>query len=402
MPNRNKLKVSIFAQYFPPDIGGSATRAYNVAKGLTLNGCDVTVVAAFPHYPGGDVPEKYRWRPIVLEWMDGFRVIRTFILPLKSEGFLKRLLLMASFALSALFAMPTYWDSDVVWASSWTPSVFYAKIKKLKVALNVDDITLTDVTDLKLMDEKSIFLKIGKIIYGFFYRLGDVITPISPGYVPVISARYGVPRERFYVVWAGVDLSTFNVKSKKNNDKFTVLYSGALSIAYDFDQVISAAKILSKKASDVEFVIQGDGEDAENFRGKLGKEKLNNIIFINRIVSRAEVAELLNGADVLLLPLRSFNRPYLGLSTKLYEYQAVGKPIICCSNGIPETYIGETKSGVVVEPGDYKSLAGSIIYLRGNRDVANQLGENGRRYVENNLSIEIIGLKMKEILETLR
>jgi glycosyltransferase involved in cell wall biosynthesis len=170
-------------------------------------------------------------------------------------------------------------------------------------------------------------------------------------------------------------------------------------VAYDFDQVISAAKVLLKEAPDVEFVIQGGGEYAESIDRTLRKAGLRNVLLINRIVSRAEVAQLLNGADALILPLRDFGRPYLGLSTKLYEYQAVGKPIICCSNGIPETYVRDTKSGIVVEPGDYKSLADSIIYLRENRDVANELGENGRKYVETEASIESVGLKMKEILK---
>jgi glycosyltransferase involved in cell wall biosynthesis len=401
MSKEERLAVAIFAQYYPPDLGGSATRAFNVAKGLALNGCDVTVVAAFPHYPNGDVPEKYRWKPVVVENDDGVRLIRTFILPLKSEGFLKRLLLIVTFGVSALLASVFVRNVKVVWASSWAPAVVFGKVSGKPVVLNVDDITLTDITDLNLINENSIILQIAKIIYGFFYKLGDAITPISPGYIDVISSRYGISRDRFHVVLAGVDLSTFNVKLDKNREggKFTVLYSGALSIAYDFDQVISAAKVLSKKAPDVEFVLQGDGEYAESVKRELEKEGLKNIIFINKIVSRAEVAELLNGADALLLPMRSFDRPYLGLSTKLYEYQAVGKPIICCSNGIPETYIRETKSGIVVEPGDYKSLAESIIYLRGNRDVANELGENGRKYVETEASIESVGFKMKEILK---
>jgi hypothetical protein len=38
-------------------MGGSATRAYNVAKGLVLNKMKVTVVAGFPHYPTENVPK---------------------------------------------------------------------------------------------------------------------------------------------------------------------------------------------------------------------------------------------------------------------------------------------------------------------------------------------------------
>lgn len=399
MPNDRKLKVTIFAMYFPPDLGGSSTRAYNIAKGLTLNDCEVTVIAAYPHYPHGKIPEKYRWKPLVIEWMDGFKVIRTFIMPLKPEGFLKRLLIIVSFALSALLVSSLCRKSDVVWGSSWIPTLIYSKIRRKKVALNVDDLTLTDITDLKLMDEKSLIIRIGEIIYGFFYRQADIITPISPGYVSYISNRFCISPNKFKVVLAGVDLSIFKSKIKDSMKRFTILYSGALSVAYDFDQIISAAKILSLKKPEIEFIIQGSGEEASKIKHNIKKEQLRNIIFINKLYSREEVANSLTKADVLLLPMRSFGKPYLGISTKLYEYQAVGKPIICCSNGLPETYIRETKSGVVVKPGDYKSLAKSIMYLENNIDVANELGKNGRKYVEINISLDIIGSKMKELLK---
>jgi colanic acid biosynthesis glycosyl transferase WcaI len=92
------LHVLVIAQYFPPDLGGSATRAYNMAKGLALNGCRVTVVAAFPHYPLGKIPKEYRWKPIKVEWMGKIRIIRTLMPPVKSVGFFKRLILIWSFA----------------------------------------------------------------------------------------------------------------------------------------------------------------------------------------------------------------------------------------------------------------------------------------------------------------
>ena len=39
-------------------------------------------------------------------------------------------------------------------------------------------------------------------------------------------------------------------------------------------------------------------------------------------------------------------------------------------------------------------MAKAVLYLRENRDVAEELGVSGRRYVEDNLSIEKIGSKM--------
>jgi glycosyltransferase involved in cell wall biosynthesis len=106
------------------------------------------------------------------------------------------------------------------------------------------------------------------------------------------------------------------------------------------------------------------------------------------ILTKNEVAKLLSKTDVLILPLKDFGRPYLERSSKLYEYQAIGKPIICCANGQPAEYVKETKSGIVVKPGDYEAIAKAILYLKNNPNLAKELGDSGRCYIESNLSIE--------------
>ena len=111
---------------------------------------------------------------------------------------------------------------------------------------------------------------------------------------------------------------------------------------------------------------------------------------------------MLSDAEVLLLPLSGLENVERGISSKLYEYQAAGKPIICCSSGMPGRYVSETGSGLVVEPGDYEGLARSILYLRDHPGDAEGFGENGRRYVESNLSIDQIGLKMMMVFNQIR
>ncbi len=89
------------------------------------------------------------------------------------------------------------------------------------------------------------------------------------------------------------------------------------------------------------------------------------------------------------------------MSSKLYEYQAVGKPIICCSRGVPSIYVEETNSGLVVDPGNFQELAKAILTLKQNPVMARSMGENGRKHVENEVSIESVGLQMEKIFEEL-
>ena len=402
---KSPLKVLIIGEYFPPDIGGAATRLFNVAKGLTLNGCNVTIVTAFPHYPTGNIPKEYKHKPLKVEYIGNSRVIRTFVFPLTSEGLHKRLVIFWSFIVSALFALPFVGKTDVIWAAN--PDVFvllpaniYSGIMRRSLVSNVDDLIIEDLYDLNLVQRGSITSKFAEFFTRVLFARVKMATPISPGYVETIR-KYGVDKNNIKVVRGGVDLDVFKPQSKRKvGEKFTVLYSGGFSIAYDFEQIFKAAKIIEAKDPSVEFVIQGKGELLNSMRSKVNELKLKNVQIVDKLLSREAVGEFLSQADVLILPLADFKTPYRGMSSKLYEYQAAGKPIICCSKGVPKDYVEETNSGVCVNPGDYQALAKAIMELHLNEQLARTMGINGRKLVEKEASIQAIGLQMKIILES--
>jgi glycosyltransferase involved in cell wall biosynthesis len=400
---KSPLNVLIIGEYFPPDIGGAATRASNVAKGLTLNGCNVTIVTAFPHYPTGKFPKEYKYKPIKIEYVGKSRVIRTIVLPLESKGLIKRLLVFWSFIVSSLFALPFVGKIDVVWAANpdvfvLVPAIAYGGMKRKPIVSNVDDLIIEDLYDLNLLQKGSILSQLAEFFARVLFAKVKAATPISPGYTATI-AKYGVDKSNIQVVRGGVDLEVFKPHPhRKVGEKFTILYSGGFSIAYDFEQIFKAAKIIAEIDPNVEFVIQGKGELLNSMRSRVTELKLRNVHIVDKLLSREQVGEFLSQADVLILPLADFKTPYRGMSSKLYEYQAVGKPIICCSNGLPGVYVEETKSGLAICPGDYEALARAVIELKTNHLLGEIMGKNGRLFVENEASIEAVGSRMKLIL----
>ncbi|MEM1558542.1 MAG: glycosyltransferase family 4 protein [Thermoproteota archaeon] len=398
------MHILIISQIFPPDMGGSSTRAYNVAKGLLLNGAEVTVIAGFPHYPTGDVPKNLRKKALSIKKMNGFKVVRTFVLPLPAKGLVNRMLLFATFLISSLFPLLIVRKVNAVFASNpqvlvIMPALAYRLIYKCPIVLNVDDLW---PEYLDAGEEKSALIRrIAGLMAKIAYTMADAITPISPGYVKVISNNYRIPESKIHVVRGGVDTSRFKPASNEDDEKFMVLYSGAFSVAYDFNQVVKAAKLLEQH-EDIEIVLQGAGELMDSVKRSVEEMNVRNVRIIDKVLSRDEVAELLGQADALLLPLKDFGRPYLGISSKLYEYQAVGKPIICVAEGQPAEHVRETGSGIVVKPGDYKKLAETIMLLKENRQMAEKLGASGRQYVKENLTIEKIGLRMMKLFKGLR
>jgi glycosyltransferase involved in cell wall biosynthesis len=395
------MHVLILAQYYPPDLGGSSTRAHNVARGLARNGLKATVVAAFPHYPHGEVPMEYRWKPYRREQVDGVEVIRTFMLPIESKGLLYRAFTFVTFILSSLIGLLLVRDVDVVWAANpdvfaLIPGTLYKWVHRCPLIFNVDDLSMEDIDNLGLMGSGTAAFRLAKIISAALYRGADAVTPLSSGYFDGIS-KFGVPRSKMHLIRSGVDLDVFRQAKRRTGDKYTVAYSGSFSVAYDFDQVIRAADLLRDEGA--EFWIQGKGEQGPKIRDAIQERRLSNVKLFDAILTREQVAEFLGKADSLILPLKDFNVPYLGISSKLYEYQALGKPIICCSSGNSAEYVRDTRSGLIVAPGDYEGLAEAVRFLRGNPMECERMGRAGRIYVERHVGVTQIGWEMRQMLE---
>jgi len=401
---RNRLNVLVLAQYFPPDMGGGSTRASNVVKGLLSKGCEVKVVAAFPHYPLGNVPAKYRGKPIVTEQFNGARVLRVWIPSLPHSGIVNRVVLHLCFVFSSLFALPFVGRVDVVWAANpnlfgFYSAVVYGFVKRKPIVRNVDDLWPEVFYELGLV-RSGLIRKFLDFLAWLSYVVPVAITPISHRYKRRIVEKYGICAEKVHVVKVGVDeVKPLNLNQGKRG-RFVVMYSGALGLGYDFDVILEASKILRENEG-VIFVIRGVGELAPWLRNRISELGLHNVVLDTSFLPREKLSALLGSADVFVLPMAAMSFVEEGLPTKVFEYQAYGKPIICCSKGEPARYVEALRSGLVVKTGDPEAVAQAVLRLYRDRKLAWELGWNGWKHVSENLTSKCIGERMYNIFSSI-
>ncbi|MCR3907024.1 MAG: glycosyltransferase family 4 protein [Tenericutes bacterium] len=395
------MKVLVLAQYFAPDMGGGSTRASNVVKGLLSRGCEVTVVAAFPHYPHGDVPKEYRGKAVVCEWFGAAKVYRVWVPDLPHSSPLKRLVLHFCFCVSSLFALPFVGKVDVVWGAnpnlfSFFPSLVYGVTKGVPIVRNVDDLWPEVFYELGYVKSKLVKKALDFLAW-LSYTVPAAITPISDGYKQFIFSKYGVSSEKIHVVKVGVNNIKPITTSPKLDSRFTVMYSGVLGLGYDFDVVLDAAQLLVEY-EDVVFVIRGVGEKAAELKDAISDRGLVNVVLDTRFLPKDELNNLLNSADAFVLPMAALNFVEQGLPTKVFEYQAYGKPVLCISSGEPARYVESTNSGLIVKPNDARGFAEAVIQLYKDEKFGAELGQNGKKHVSESLMSPKIGELMCDIL----
>ena len=81
------MRILYLSQYFPPEVGATQTRAYEMARGLVQAGHQVTMLAEVPNHPSGIIPPAYRGKWFERSDLDGIDVLRVWVLGLAGQEF---------------------------------------------------------------------------------------------------------------------------------------------------------------------------------------------------------------------------------------------------------------------------------------------------------------------------
>lgn len=157
---------------------------------------------------------------------------------------------------------------------------------------------------------------------------------------------------------------------------------------------LRAARRVRAEVADVAFVLAGEGELMESLRAFAAELGLaNDTFFVGRC---AQVAELLSVSDVCVLS--STNE---GFANSILEYMAAARPVVVTDVGGAREAVSEDETGFIVAPGDDEAMAARIISLLRDTARAREMGQRGRRIVEENFSCAAQLSRTEELYERL-
>jgi glycosyltransferase involved in cell wall biosynthesis len=86
-------------------------------------------------------------------------------------------------------------------------------------------------------------------------------------------------------------------------------------------------------------------------------------------------------------------------TTSVLEAMAMGKPVICSRTKGQVDVIQEGRTGIYVPSGDPHALRNAIQYLWGRPEEAEKMGKEGRKYIEENHSLDQFVKDVKSVVE---
>ena len=387
MEIKNK-NIWIINQYAGSSNHGMTFRSYFLAKEFIKRHRVTIFSASFSHVMSNppSVSKTY-----TEENINGVEYLWLKVPVYKQSKSLSRLISMFIFLYRLFFLNVKKRDTpDVIIVSSTSPlpiwkAYFWAKRFNAKLIFEVRDIWPLSIMELGGFKKTNPFVVLLQITENFAYKVSDYVVSVLPKAFEHMK-HHGLDLPRFKYIPNGIEIKTMIKTDEVNKDVFKIGYAGTLGIANALKYLIHAAHII--KESNIEIHLLGNGHEKEALM-KMVKDKNISNVYFHDAVPKNKVGIFLSKMDALFIGWH-FSRIYrFGISAnKLFDYLASAKPIIHSVDAGNDPVL-EAKAGISVKPENPKEIADAILKLyKMPESKRNELGQNGRVYVEKYHSYE--------------
>lgn len=364
-------KVFIYAMNYAPEIAGVGRCTGEIGDYFVAMGHEVEVVTTIPHYPGWKATAPYRNGRYVSQTQGGAKVMRCPLVLRERMGGIWRLVAPLSFTLTSapvalwrilrlrpgtvLCVEPTLMTAPV--------ALVAARLVGARTVLHVQDLEIDASFAVGHIVQSAWLKRFAHAWERRLLRRFDRLITISQRMAERL-ARKGVAVDRIAIVRNWVDLdfirpletvSPYRRELGLAESDRVILYSGNIGAKQGFDDVIDAARCLSRRA-DIKFVIAGEGPAKSALAARAAD--LPNVRFLP-FQPYARLSEFLGVADVHILP-QAADAADLVLPSKLGGMLASGRRLIVTAAPGTELASFLQDAAVVVSPGNAIVLAEAI------------------------------------------
>ncbi len=382
------MRILILTQYFAPEVTAGRFRLEAFAEGLLRGGHDVDVVCPVPNHPAGVIPSEFRGRPWFDERSERLAVRRVAVYVRPEKTVASRLGTYGSFAAGAVLAGATLPRPDAVFASSppltvgWSGLVLSARFRR-PLVFDVRDLWPESAAALGQVENQRL-IRAARVLERRIYRRSKLIVTANDAFSAYVRELAPAGRE-VVTVPNGTTAAWMAAGERKveradvglPEDRFVLAYAGNLGLAQSVDDAIEAIRRLG---SGFRLEIMGDGPRRGELAA-LAAQLPPGAVNLRGLVQPEEAAKVLRASDALLVAERQDKT----VSAKLYDYSAIGRPIVAIAQGELQRIVESEGIGLHVPLGDPDALAAALRTLADDTSAGERLTARSRAFAADHL-----------------
>lgn len=343
-------RLLVLSFYYTPDLSAGSFRTAALVKALRERapaGSTIEVVTTLPNRYGSFSPQAPE-----SESTAGFE-IRRIPLPAHHSDMRGQSRAFAAFARGAIAAAAGR-DYDLVYATSSrlmtaVLGAWIAKRARARLYLDIRDIFVDTISQVLPPVAAPLARALLSPLESWAIGRADRVNLVSPGFEPYFRRRYG---ERSFAAFTnGIDEEFLAALSEPQRSRregaATVVYAGNIGDGQGLHQILP--QLASALRARARFVVIGDGGRRQALIDALAQAGVDNVE-LRAPLPRHELIHAYRAADVLLLHLGR-QAVFEGvLPSKVFEYAALGKPVLAGVAGYAAYFMREQIDNSAVFP----------------------------------------------------
>ena len=206
------------------------------------------------------------------------------------------------------------------------------------------------------------------------FKRADGLITTTQSLQDIIGKNYGIDKHVALIPLAARLPRAEHSEVMKNCS--TIFYFGQLYYLQGVDLLIDAMRFLPEGEL---HIIGGTPQEIENLKRYSATKGVGERVVFHGFLRPADVYARAAGAGVLVLPCRGEGKMPFVAHTKLYEYMALGRPIVASDLPSIREEIRHGENGILVQPNDPQALAQGIRMVLENRDLAEKVAFRARQ-----------------------
>ena len=362
------MNFLVVGKDFPPNIGGISTYTKELSTALAKS-CQVMVLASGAF----NIKDFDRRCPFKIVRTPPFPFFRFMLFFLYLPWLLKR------FHIDAV--IHTVWPTALV-------SYFWHRLIPIPyfVSVHASEI-LDDTTSLR------------RRLKGYFKRLRIAALRKATGIFPVshysktFALAMGIEEKHVHVITNGVDPERFKPVShhEETDEKRKILTVARLDLHKGHDRVLEALFLLKKQGCMPSYLIVGEGDQEMRLRRLVKEFGLDNQVTFTGYKPEDQLPDIYSEADIFVMASREIpGRLDLieGFGISFLEASASGLPVVAGRSGGVADAVMDGITGILVDPDNPEDIASALKLLISDNKLAAQMGSEGRKWAETQMSWE--------------
>ena len=388
-------RILLVTQYFYPE----NFKCNDIAFELQRRGHEVTVLTAIPNYPQGRYFDGYGLFKRRVEYIQGVKVMRGFVVPRGKGGKIMLSLNYLTYLVSSCFLalyLALRYKYDAVFVHQVSPvtigvaATLIKKMQKIPMYFWVLDLWPESLTAAIGLQNRYI-LGLFSSMVRWFYRNSDRILISSKGFEKSICEKGDfAPKIVYFPNWVdSVFSNNREAETPAVPEGFIAMFTGNIGESQDFGTVLRAAEQL-KENRNIHFVIVGNGRAKSWVEEQITQRNLSATVHCVGSYPLEAMPATFAKADILFAALKDEPVFALTVPAKIQAYMSAGKPIVTMINGEAKSLIESVGCGIAVDAGDAKAFAEAVLRLsQMPSEERSELGEKGRAFSATHFNFEL-------------